>query len=320
MREPAEPVFARVVADRWLVFHLGIVGQEAMGRLAPAYRGFIVERPDEAKPAYQSVKGRRSSGPAPRRSAHPPLGGTGRRPATSLTSWTRGRGAISAWSTASDVPDPSCDCCPNTFSSREAEGDLKRYREKGPDRTTRALIDALIAEGVDGATLLDIGGGIGAIQLELLAAGAAKAESVEASEAYVDVARAEAERRGYAARTTAHVGDFVALARDIERADVVTLDRVVCCYPDLPAFLEAASDHARRVVGLVYPRDVWWNRVAARAIAAFGWLTRDATRWYLHRPGEVDDILRAAGYRRREITRDMIWQVALYERTGATHG
>lgn len=214
------------------------------------------------------------------------------------------------------MPDPSCDCCPNTFSSREAEGDLKRYREKGPDKTTRALIDALVARGVGGATLLDIGGGIGAIQLELLAAGAAKAESVDASEAYVEVARAEAERRGYADRTVARVGDFVALAGAIQPADVVTLDRVVCCYPDLPALLGAASDHARRVVGLVYPRDTWWNLVAARVINVFGWLKRDPTRWYLHRPGEVDAILRAAGYRGREVTRDMIWQVALYERTG----
>jgi SAM-dependent methyltransferase len=218
------------------------------------------------------------------------------------------------------MPEPTCDCCPNTFSTRDAEGDLKRYREKGPDKTTRALIDALVAAGVDGASLLDIGGGIGAIQLELLAAGAAKAESVDASEAYVEVARAEAERRGYGARTAARVGDFVTLAPEIGPADVVTLDRVVCCYPDLAALLGAAAGHARRCVGLVYPRDDWWNRVAARAIAAFGWLTRDPTRWYLHRPGEVDEILLAAGYRRREITRDLIWQVAVYERTGAALG
>jgi magnesium-protoporphyrin O-methyltransferase len=215
------------------------------------------------------------------------------------------------------MPEPTCDSCPNTFSSRDAEGDLKRYREKGPDKTTRALIDAIVAAGVDGASLLDIGGGIGAIPLELLAAGAARAESVDASEAYVEVARAEAERRGYADRTAARVGDFVALAPGIEPADVVTLDRVVCCYPDLAALLGAASDHARRIVGLVYPRDSWWNRVAARAIATFGWLTRDPTRWYLHRPGEVDATLRAAGYQRREISRDMIWQVAVYERTHA---
>ena len=218
------------------------------------------------------------------------------------------------------MPEPSCDCCPNTFSSRDAEGDLKRYREKGPDKTTRSLIDAIVAEGIAGASLLDVGGGIGAIQLELLAAGAAKALSVDASEAYVEVALGEAERRGYGDRTEARVGDFVTLAPEIEPADVVTLDRVVCCYADLAALLGAVGSHARRLVGLVYPRDIWWNRVVARGIAAFGWLTRDPTRWYLHRPGEVDAILQAAGYRRREITRDLIWQVAVYERTGAARG
>ena len=73
----------------------------------------------------------------------------------------------------------------------------------------------------------------------------------------------------------------------------------------------------RRMVGLVYPRDAWWNRVAARAIAAFGWITRDSTRWYLHRPGEVDGILRRAGFRRRDVDRSFIWQVALYVREPA---
>ena len=213
------------------------------------------------------------------------------------------------------MPEPRCDCCPNTFSSRDAEGDLKRYLEKGPDKTTRALIDAIVAEGVGGATLLDIGGGIGAVQLELLAAGAAKAESVDASEAYVEVARAEAERLGYGGRTAARVGDFVALAGAIDAADIVTLDRVVCCYADLPALVGAAADHARRIVGLVYPRDIWWNRLAAHTLNAFGWLTRAPTRWYLHRPGQLDAILQAAGFRRRDVTRDMIWQVALYQRT-----
>jgi magnesium-protoporphyrin O-methyltransferase len=201
------------------------------------------------------------------------------------------------------------------FSSGEAENDLKRYRKKGPDPTTRALIEALVAEGVDGATLLDIGGGIGAIQLELLAAGAARAESVDASEAYVEVAHSEAERRGFADRTSGRVGDFVALAPDIEPADIVTLDRVVCCYPDLRALLEAAAGRARRLVGLVYPRDVWWNRIVARVINAFGWLTRNDTRWYLHRPGQVDALLRGAGYERREIKRNVIWQVVVYRRT-----
>ena len=200
------------------------------------------------------------------------------------------------------------------FSDREAAKDLKRYLDQGPDGTTRELIDAIVAEGVAGTTVLDVGGGIGAIQLELLGAGAARAEAVDASEAYIETASAEAERRGYGDRTTGRVGNFVELAGSIEPADIVTLDRVVCCYPDVDALLGAAAAKATRIVGLVYPRDTWWNRVLARAINALGWLTRDPTRWYLHRIGQVDGIMRRAGFARRQITRDWIWLVVIYRR------
>jgi SAM-dependent methyltransferase len=211
-----------------------------------------------------------------------------------------------------------CGCTPNTFSDRDAARDLERYLEKGPDKTTRALLDAIVAEGVVGTTILDIGGGVGTIQLELLAAGAARAAAVDASEAYIETARAEAERRGYGDRTMTRIGNFVELAPSIEPADVVTLDRVVCCYPDVDALLGAAADKATRMVGLVYPRDMWWNRVVGRAMNAMGWLTRDPTRWYLYRTAQVDGIMRRAGFAGREITRDWIWQVVLYRRDVAT--
>jgi Ribosomal protein L11 methyltransferase (PrmA) len=212
------------------------------------------------------------------------------------------------------MPDRTpCTCgCPNTFDVKEARDDLKRYLDQGPDKTTKALIDAIVAEGIEGATLLDIGAGIGAIQIALLGDGAASAESVDATEAYVRVARDEAARRGYAERTNGRVGTLEVLAPAIEPADVVTLDRVVCCDPDLPGLLIRAAERARRMVGLVYPRETWWNRLAARGLAAWGWLTRDSTRWYIHPTAEIDAILRSAGFRRRDVDRSLIWHVALY--------
>ena len=208
-----------------------------------------------------------------------------------------------------------CSCGgPNTFSSREAEDDLKRYRVRGPDRTTQALIDAIVAQGIDGATLIDIGAGVGAIQLALLDAGAARATSVDATEAYVAVARAEAARRGYADRVDARFGLFEAVSADLEAADVVTLDRVVCCDPDLPGLLSRVGERATRMVGLVYPRETWWNRIAARSFAAWAWLTRDPTRWRLHSTADIDRILGAAGFERRDVDRSLVWQVALYVR------
>jgi hypothetical protein len=214
---------------------------------------------------------------------------------------------------------PGCDCgCPNVFSSKQAEGDLKRYRSKGPDASTRALIRAILDEGVRGATLLDIGGGIGAIPLELLAEGLAHAESVDATEPYVRTALEEAARRGFGDRVSSHLGDFVQLASEIPAADFVTLDKVVCCYRDMPALLARAADRAQRAIGLVYPRDTWWNHIAARGIALWGWISRDPTRWHLHSVADIDAVLARAGFERHDVKRELIWQIALYRRRPAT--
>ena len=217
------------------------------------------------------------------------------------------------------MPEPGpCDCpgCPNVFSLKAAEEDLRRYLRQGPDPSTRSLISAIESQGIDGASVLDIGGGIGAIQLELLAAGAATTESVDATPSYVAVARAEAERRGYGARTRHLEGDFVALANEVEPADVVTLDRMVCCYSDMPRLVGRSLEHARRMIGLVYPRDTWWTRAMARAMALFHRLTRDPVRWYIHSESTLDALIRGAGFERRVLRRHVLWQVALYVRIG----
>ena len=219
------------------------------------------------------------------------------------------------------MPDEPCRCgCVNTFSTKDAEGDFERYRKGGPDATTRALIDAIRAEAIEGASLLDIGGGIGAIQLELLGAGLARSSSVDASEAYVAVAREEAVRRGFADRATHRFGTLADVANEVEDADIVTLDRVVCCSSDLPALLGTAVERARRMVGLVYPRPTSWNRAAARVINGFGWLTRDTTRWHLHPEPEIRGILQRAGFERRDVARTFVWQVALYVRPAPVEG
>jgi 2-polyprenyl-3-methyl-5-hydroxy-6-metoxy-1,4-benzoquinol methylase len=208
-----------------------------------------------------------------------------------------------------------CGCgCPNTFSTRDAKADLERYRRDGPQRTTRALIDALLAEGVTGATLLDIGAGIGAIQLGLLPVGLASAETVDASPAFVRLARGEASRRGYADQTRGRVGDFVAIASEVAAADIVTLDRVVCCYSDVAALMDAATSHARRVVGLVYPRVTWWVLLGATIANALLPVLRRPSVIYVHPTVAIHEPLQAAGFEPRLVEQTLLWQVELHIR------
>ena len=201
------------------------------------------------------------------------------------------------------------------FGERTARHDLRRYRKRGPSKPTRILLEAIRREGIEHATVLDIGGGIGTVQHELLDAGAERATSVEASAAYVRATRKEAERRGHADRITHQRGDFVALADRVEPADVVTLDRVICCYPDMESLVGRSADRARRVYGLVYPQDRWWVRLGIGATNTIMRISRRAFRAHVHAATAVDAVAREHGLTPRLARRaGPVWQVAVYTR------
>lgn len=213
------------------------------------------------------------------------------------------------------VCGPGCACTVgNEFGERQARRDLAAYRSRGPDRTTTWLIDGLAAGGVAGSTVLDIGAGVGAVHLALLEAGAVSAVDVDGSPAYVEVARAEARRVGRAEDVRHETGDFVALAPSIAPADLVALDRVVCCYPDMNALVRLSVARARRRYGLVYPRDTWWIRAGGALLNTVARLARQRIRAYVHRTAEVDAIVRAAGFVPRFQRATLFWQVVVYER------
>ncbi|MCC6628172.1 MAG: methyltransferase domain-containing protein [Chloroflexi bacterium] len=200
------------------------------------------------------------------------------------------------------------------FNPKLVRREIDQYRRQGPRGTTRLLIAALIAEGVAGLTLLDIGGGVGAVQHALLAAGATRAAAVEAASAYAAAARAEAEWRGLTDRVTLMQGDFITLAPSVAPADIVTLDRVICCYPDMPALVGLSAARARRLYGVVYPRDAWWTRLGLALINTFYRLRRSPFRVFAHPSAAVEERLRAHGLTRRYHRTTAIWQVAVYAR------
>lgn len=212
---------------------------------------------------------------------------------------------------------PSC-CGPDydaMFNERAARQELARYRRRGADASTKRLIEVLEAAGVRGATLLDIGGGIGAIGIELMAAGVRSLTNVDASRPYLSVARGELERRGLVDRAAFHHGDFVALADGLEDADVVTLDRVICCYHDWPALVDRSVARARRLYGLVIPNERWWMRIAIRIGNLMLRLRGQSYRGYIHPERAIDERIRQAGFRPRTHDRGWVWQTLVYERT-----
>ena len=207
-----------------------------------------------------------------------------------------------------------CDGIENEFNTRLAQRELRHFRKGGPRRSTRLLIDSLRWAVSPGATLLDVGGGIGAIHHVLLDKGAAHATHIDASSAYIATARDEAKRRGHADRLDLIHGDFVELAPSLADADVVTLDRVICCYPDMPALVGAAARKAGRAFGAVYPPDVLWLRLGVRCINALMRLRRSEFRVFVHSPKAIEAVLREHGLERVTHRRSIAWEIVTYRR------
>ncbi|MFW9975871.1 MAG: class I SAM-dependent methyltransferase, partial [Candidatus Thorarchaeota archaeon] len=201
------------------------------------------------------------------------------------------------------------------FDNKLATKELLEYQKDGPIKSTQILIDALLTEGVSEATLLDIGGGIGAIQHELLKAGASSCISVEASKAYVEAIKGEAERQGHPDRIRHVHGNFVDLATDLPQCDIVTLDRVICCYHDVQSFLEKSLALARNVYGLVYPLVNWKAKIAGFLENVLHRLHRCPFRFFLHPPEMIEDIIHSRGFERRFYQKSGIWQIAVYVRS-----
>jgi magnesium-protoporphyrin O-methyltransferase len=207
-----------------------------------------------------------------------------------------------------------CEGIETMFGQDNARRELKDFLKNGPSKQTRLLLDEITKRGVDGLTLLDIGGGVGAIQHALAEAGATHITDVDASSAYLAVARSEAERRGYAERADHHFGNFIDLAPDIPPADVVTLDRVICCYHDMHTLVSLSAAKARKFYGFVYPIDAWWTRLASRAANFMLGLSSNPFRMFVHPQQSVESLLESEGLHKIFYRPVGLWQVVLYSR------
>jgi len=205
--------------------------------------------------------------------------------------------------------------CERFFKPRVARRSLDTYRRKGLDALERQMVASVSMGSLDGARVLEIGGGIGRVQAELLAAGAKEGEIVELVSAYEPYARELARERGLETRTSFHVVDILEEPDGVEQADVVVLNRVVCCSPDGVALAAAAGTLARRALLLSFPRDVFWVRAGFRILNAGLWLMRNPFRVYVHPPGALFAAAEAGGVHVRDGDQGAFWQWAMLRRT-----
>ena len=211
------------------------------------------------------------------------------------------------------------DCCSPkgyrwVFSERAARAEARRYRRKGLDATSRRIVTLLKSQGVEGRTVLEVGGGIGAIQIELLKAGAARALSVELTPTYEEVATDLLREAGLSDRVERRVMDFAQAADQVDGADIVILNRVICCYPDMRRLAGAAADHARQMLVMSFPRKTWWMYVGLKVGNFLLWTARREFHIFLHPPEKIIATSEHHGLEPVLDQQGLVWKVAALRR------
>ena len=206
------------------------------------------------------------------------------------------------------------DCCDpddyrSVFSERFARRTAKQYRKRGLTPAAEWIVQFVTDNDLDGASVLEIGGGVGHIQVELLRRGAARVTNLELSAEY----EAEADRllasTGTADRVDRRLLDIAAEPERVEPADIVVMHRVVCCYPDYERLLTAAAQHATRMLVFSYPPRSRWNRTVNWSENALRRVRGNGFRTYIHPPESMVAVAGSDGMRAAYRQHSRVWDV-----------
>jgi 2-polyprenyl-3-methyl-5-hydroxy-6-metoxy-1,4-benzoquinol methylase len=199
--------------------------------------------------------------------------------------------------------------CNDMFGPRFARHLASRYRKRGLDKTAARMVAYLVDRGLDGASVLEIGGGVGDIQLELLRHGASRATNLELVDAYDADAADLAKAAGMRDRMIRRQVDIAATPDEVEAHDIVVLHRVVCCYPDYERLLSAAADHAKRLLVFSHPPRNWVSRTFTRLQHVGFRLVGKSFRTFAHPPAAMVAVAEGRGLHTEYSYRGPVWQV-----------
>jgi magnesium-protoporphyrin O-methyltransferase len=209
-----------------------------------------------------------------------------------------------------------CDIYTDQFDEETATRHAQQYRKKGLDGASGAMLGALVSRGITGTRVVEFGGGVGGLSLELIKAGVAEAVNVELSLSYRKAALALAHEAGLADRIDLVAGDAIEVVGEVGPADIVVMHRVVCCYANGEELMQAGMRTSHRLLGVSYPsvhpgtRSIVAveNRLRARRGSAF--------RSYVH-PQSVIALPGSSGFEQVFRRRRPAWGVRVWERRSA---
>ena len=200
------------------------------------------------------------------------------------------------------------------FNEKMAAKEYRKYLKKGPVKATARIIAQLSGQEVTGKSLVDVGGGIGALQWWFLQQGGAQTTDIDASSGYLQKAREHAEKNGWQDKARFVMGDCTDRYKEVGDAHFITLDKVVCCYPNFKEILAATCDKAREGVSLSYPMDGFIAQAIRNIGTLFFMLKGNPFRPYIHPVKDIRKIFAEKGFTRIAHDISFPWHVETYAR------
>ena len=200
------------------------------------------------------------------------------------------------------------------FDKKTADKKYRQYLKKGPSRVTSKIIQQLEKQTIEGTTMIDVGGGIGALQWWFLANGGTKTTDIDASTGYLQQARNHAEENGWSAKASFVTGDCTEAYDQLDQPDYITLDKVVCCYPNYKEILESTCDKSEGYVSLSYPMDGFVSETINWFSAMFLKLKNNSFQPYVHPVSEIRKVFNQKGYKRVAHQLAFPWHVETYKK------
>ena len=201
------------------------------------------------------------------------------------------------------------------FNRKRAESEARAYLEKGADKRIQKLLAYFEGQSAKPFTVLDIGSGVGGAHFELLKNGLAdNVVGVDASSSYIASARQIADSLKLTDRVQYIQMDFAQSPDSIPPADIVILDRAICCYPHLENLLTPAADRTKLYLALSYPREVWWLLAFYKIMNSIRRLRKSEFFTYIHPHADVHRIVRQNGLLPVYASRSGQWQITIFER------
>ena len=210
-------------------------------------------------------------------------------------------------------------CCQNnlynsTFDRKRAQEELANYRANGPKENSLPLINMLKKLELKNASVLDIGSGVGAVILELFDQGISHATYNDFSTAYSEAFQEEVSNKAVDKQVEFHLGDFLEEHQKIEQADLVTLDKVICCYKNYEGLVSISAQKAKKWYAYSAPRDVWWVRFVYFLKQKIRWIENNPFRSYVHPIQKIENILSKNDFKKIRSTSNWEWETVVYEK------